>query len=490
MRRAAIALTLLAAAALPQAGEAHSLVRPAGALISYLSQDATSLNTLTVRPDGDRIEFHDPTVDGGLDPGGCTPGAIGGGFIVQAFCPAAGVERVRLDLGEREDSAVVSVAIPATILGGPGADQLTAGPAADEVTGGEGNDTLSGGDGDDSIAGDLGSDTVDGGPGADRLLVRDGIADTVDCGQGADTVEADTLDQVAADCESVARVETAPPAGSGGDEPGPPILAVGAPTVQRPGNSRRLRVYATSSEPGAISASGFLAVAGLSRPVKTDRRRLEVGGAGIVLTYELSRARWDEVGRALQRGRRVVLRLGVVATDLSGNTSKRDAPAVRLAAGGERGASVGARPEAPSIQDHPEPGDLDGDEVLRRQRQLPDGQERQPDQHRRGPARRPRATTDAGGRPRRRRLRRRRRCRRRRRRGRQLPPRSKSRPDRHRRRRLRRSVPAGGQRHRRSHRRRRQLPQRGPRPPAEPRGHQSRTAGSRRRRQGRPVRSR
>ena len=40
----------------------------------YLSQDATSLNTLTVRSVGNEIEFRDPTVDGGADIGPCRPG--------------------------------------------------------------------------------------------------------------------------------------------------------------------------------------------------------------------------------------------------------------------------------------------------------------------------------------------------------------------------------------------------------------------------------
>ena len=75
-------------------------------------------------------------------------------------------------------------ALAATILGGPGADRLTAGPAGDELSGGDGNDALAGGDGDDSVDGGVGADELDGGPGADRILVRDGIADVVGCGEG------------------------------------------------------------------------------------------------------------------------------------------------------------------------------------------------------------------------------------------------------------------------------------------------------------------
>ena len=56
---AAAAFVALALAA-PGAG-AHSLVRPAGAVVSYISADATSLNTLTVRASGcaDRVSRPD-----------------------------------------------------------------------------------------------------------------------------------------------------------------------------------------------------------------------------------------------------------------------------------------------------------------------------------------------------------------------------------------------------------------------------------------------
>ena len=66
MRRAAIALVVLAAAAVPQAAAGHSLVLPEGPAVTYLSADAVSLNTLTVAPNGNRIEFRDPTAYGGI----------------------------------------------------------------------------------------------------------------------------------------------------------------------------------------------------------------------------------------------------------------------------------------------------------------------------------------------------------------------------------------------------------------------------------------
>ena len=56
------------------AASAHSWIRLVGTEALYLSQDATSLNTLTVRGAGEELEFHDPTVDNGVDIGPCRAG--------------------------------------------------------------------------------------------------------------------------------------------------------------------------------------------------------------------------------------------------------------------------------------------------------------------------------------------------------------------------------------------------------------------------------
>jgi hypothetical protein len=333
-------------------------VRPAGDVVSYLSADATSLNTLTVRASGNRIEFRDPSVEGGMDPGSCTPGELSAeSWIIQTFCPLAGARRVRVDLGDREDSATVALSIPATVLGGSGADRLAGGEAGDELSGGEGNDVASAGAGDDALDGGPGGDELDGGPGSDRVAARDGVVDVVRCGEGADTVDADTLDQVAPDCESVTRTGTAPPGDGGADDGRPPQVEVGAPTLQRLGRSRTVRVYATSSERGTVSASGFLDVAGLALPVKrVPRKRVAVAGGGAALEYRLAGKHWRVARRALRRGRTVRVRLGVVATDLAGQSTRRNAPRITLElAGGPRRAARAAR--------HPEPGDVDGDEV-------------------------------------------------------------------------------------------------------------------------------
>jgi hypothetical protein len=363
VRRVALLATALwvCGGVLPGSAAAHSLVRPAGAVVSYLSADATSLNTLRVGVNGNRIEFRDESVDGGMDPGSCTPGDVdGSGYIIQTFCALGGVQRVRIDLGEREDTATVALPVAATVLAGPGADRVTSGSSGDELSGGEGNDTLDAGGGEDVLSGDQGGDALAGGAGSDRIAARDGEADSVSCGDGTDTVEADTVDQIAADCENVARAFTAAP-DVGAEDGRPPQLDVGAPVLQRLGRSRIVRVYATSSERGAVSASGGLRIGSLVLPVKTiDRERIRVGGAGAVLTYRVRGRHWRETRSALRRGRKVTLRLGVVATDRAGHTTERNAPAIRLLGGGSSRASAAAV-RARAV--HPEPGDVDGDEV-------------------------------------------------------------------------------------------------------------------------------
>jgi Thrombospondin type 3 repeat len=362
VRRVALLATALwvCGGLLPGSAAAHSLVRPAGAVVSYISADATSLNTLRVGVSGNRIEFRDESVDGGMDPGSCTPGDLDrSGYIIQTFCALGGVQRVRIDLGEREDSATVALPVAATVLGGPGADRIGSGGSADELSGGEGNDALDGGGGDDVMSGDQGLDALAGGPGSDRIAARDGEVDSVNCGDGGDTVEADTVDSVAADCENVARAFTATPV-TGAEDGKPPQLEVGAPVLQRLGRSRTVRVYATSSERGAVSASGGLTMGGLTLPVKTiDREQIRVGGGGAVLTYRMRGRHWRETSRALRRGRKVILRLGVVATDRAGLSTERKAPAIRLVGGGGSRASTAVRARAA----HPEPNDVDGDEV-------------------------------------------------------------------------------------------------------------------------------
>jgi hypothetical protein len=149
LRFTTLALGLgLALLASPQAAPGHSIVRISGSEVTSLSADATSLNTLTARMRGGRIELRDPTVDGGMDIGPCEPGEVDrAGYIIQAFCPAQGITLLRIDAGDREDTVTAELAVPLLVLGGQGADTLRTGPAKDTVRGDGGDDSMTTGAG-------------------------------------------------------------------------------------------------------------------------------------------------------------------------------------------------------------------------------------------------------------------------------------------------------------------------------------------------------
>jgi Ca2+-binding RTX toxin-like protein len=167
-----------------------------------------------------------------------------------------------------------------TFNGRGGDDKLTGFDLADTIDGGAGNDTIEGGYGHDTITGGPGRDVINGDSSAstcnwiqcrnpygnDHIDARDGEADNVTCGIGEDVVEADPIDTVAPDCETVRR-----DAGGGGDNGG----------TQQP------------SKPAAGSAS-------LTR-VKAVRR-----GATIVVTGRASGA--SRVKVSVLRAKRTVAR--------------------------------------------------------------------------------------------------------------------------------------------------------------------------------------
>jgi Ca2+-binding RTX toxin-like protein len=117
------------------------------------------------------------------------------------------VKKMKVDLGAGNDQLFIGMqdAIPSTIKGGDGDDNITAGKGNDQIDAGagddtingaggndyidagagddgvggaEGNDTLVGGDGNDLITGGLDNDLIDGGLGADRIRGSEG-SDTV-----------------------------------------------------------------------------------------------------------------------------------------------------------------------------------------------------------------------------------------------------------------------------------------------------------------------
>jgi hypothetical protein len=318
----------------PATAGAHSLVRIGGDTVRYHSADATSLNSLTVGVAGNRIDITDQTVDGGIDPGPCDPGAISedaNAWIVQALCPRAGMAELNIDLGEREDKATIDVPLRVVLLGGPGSDVLRTGASPDQVQGDGGNDDLATGAGADVVDGGLGYDVLDAGDGDDLVRDADGLADRVSCGPGSDRVEADTTDVVESDCEVVERRLVVPPpdAGSPADDRTAPRVQAGGSTLQRLGR-RRVRLLATSSERGFLAASGFLEVGGILLPLQSDRKRVTVAGGGASLTIRLSKRHLRLCRNAFRRGRRASIRMWAVGTDLAGNSRRASAVRIRL----------------------------------------------------------------------------------------------------------------------------------------------------------------
>lgn len=111
--------------------------------------------------------------------------------------------------GEAGENDNVSSSID-RVTTGSGNDSVTGSALANTLSGGPGNDAISGVGGDDTLDGGPGQDSLDGGEGNDRLATRDAVLDADVCGAGTDSVTADTLDQVAADCEQVDRGVAAP----------------------------------------------------------------------------------------------------------------------------------------------------------------------------------------------------------------------------------------------------------------------------------------
>ena len=99
-------------------------------------------------------------------------------------------------------------------------------------------------------------------------------------------MEADGFDAVASDCESALRASMPAAAGTAPTTRAAKVAASGA-TLQRLGGGP-LRVLATSSEPGIAAASGFIDVAGLALPLKSNAG-VSPGAARRYLAVKLSR---------------------------------------------------------------------------------------------------------------------------------------------------------------------------------------------------------
>ena len=147
-----------------------------------------------------------------------------------------------------------------TFNGRGGDDKLTGFDLDDTIDGGAGNDTIEGGYGHDTLTGGPGRDVINGDSSAstcnwiqcrnpygnDHIDARDGEADNITCGVGEDVVEADSVDTIAPDCETVHRSSSG---GGGGDN------------QQRPDDNRGTS-SATLTRVKAVRRGGRLVVTG------------------------------------------------------------------------------------------------------------------------------------------------------------------------------------------------------------------------------------
>jgi hypothetical protein len=111
---------------------------------------------------------------------------IAGGQAIGSF-PQSGVTAVRVTAGGGHDQITVAadLAVPVTVLGEKGNDNLSGGSGGDSLDGGAGRDTLAGGAGNDALIGGAGKDVLRGDDGDDNCDGGSGNDDT-DGGAGND----------------------------------------------------------------------------------------------------------------------------------------------------------------------------------------------------------------------------------------------------------------------------------------------------------------
>lgn len=114
------------------------------------------------------------------------------GSANELICKAPQVAGFEVNGGGGNDTVTVSgaIAIPVTMRGGAGDDNLVGGSGPDKLIGGEGADRLNGRGGDDLILGGYGNDEILGGPGNDVLRGGPG-RDTILPGPGTNVVRQD-----------------------------------------------------------------------------------------------------------------------------------------------------------------------------------------------------------------------------------------------------------------------------------------------------------
>lgn len=319
VRPALLVVAVMLAA--PAEASAHGMIFVDGGALSYWAEYTGEKSRLEVRATTTTVTVHDPGVAGGMQaPISCRPGRTNtSGQPVEFTCPTDGVERLVLRVGDDQDFVDITGPLRRHVDGGYGADTIRTGEAEAEVVAGEGNDDVLTGPASDVVTAGPGSDVLDTAAGDDRIESADGEPDQVRCGDGFDVVAADTVDSVAGDCEAVERRFVAPPPAPAEGDAVAPRLRVTAARSQRVSGGDAV-VTASASESGSISASAYLAVAGLNLHV--PRVALDVAADQAVrLRLRLSARQLRRVRRAVRRGRRPYLAVRVAATDRAGNSS-------------------------------------------------------------------------------------------------------------------------------------------------------------------------
>jgi Ca2+-binding RTX toxin-like protein len=187
-----------------------STISSTGDAVSYQTDlGETNDGELRLSDDGQQLVFleRSSNLAAGL---GCTEAMTG-----EVTCPASGVTRAGVELGDNDDRFVVrlgSVSAPSVFIdGGDGTDlviytgttpvSISLDNTANDGPEGRGDDirfdveNVTGTDAADAITGSAGPNVLTGGLGAD----------TYACGGGVDAVDGDKTDQVGPDCEIVAR---------------------------------------------------------------------------------------------------------------------------------------------------------------------------------------------------------------------------------------------------------------------------------------------
>ena len=332
-------------------------------------------NLLAVKVDGGSLLFEEsPTVTVASEDTGvgmadvhCIASTSG----ASASCPATGIDRVAIDLGNLDDTVTLGAGVPAaTIHAGEGddilIDRLATTGTVNELFGEEGNDAIIGGPGVDTLNGGAGADSFSAGAGDDTIFAADGVAEAVNCGDGNDTA---TLDRgangvidIQIDCETVSGPEAPLAASSSSSPPAgptpPPVLGSAASVTTDNGTAgtapaaslpaprdltppvASLRLAARMRLVPALARGVFVPVrcgesCGISITLALDRpaaRRLGLAPSAGPAIVGTASARATGAGaqrvrvaltkrarKALRRTRRVTLTVQVLVSDANGN---------------------------------------------------------------------------------------------------------------------------------------------------------------------------